>query len=95
MTIVCSYCKKEIGEKCPSCGSGKFVVQLLAYTTPDGSIPLYIEHTKPDGTKEFTAANVCTCLSPACKATFVAGWGNVSHGICPACLEKESERPQA
>jgi hypothetical protein len=72
MHRVCSWCKKNLGERCPHCGS-THVARLFATL-----------HSAPPvvGCRRVQTA-MWECSD--CRKTWMDGEDGVTHGLCPSC----------
>jgi len=70
MTVTCSGCKKDLGEKCVACGSPAH----------------YILERREVAPGQFEFETPVQCSNVDCAKVFRRGNGGVSHGLCKDCL---------
>jgi hypothetical protein len=88
MTQICGWCKKELGEICPHCGSTAIPMLfrwrffLRGFHGALQLLGLLIAYRRLLMGCMFQCTGVCL------QVLFLKGLGGISHGVCPECKMK-------
>jgi len=90
MLRVCSWCSKHLGERCRGCGHAEPVGVKVHLYLPDGFSLPGLEAAQDERLATYVILPLWQC--PQCYRAWIKGMDGVTHGMCPECAAKNSDK---